>query len=1061
MAKKTTKKKKVTTKLSKPSVSLARNGYTFTLSFSNIHNLADYIYIERWIYEAQDTKKSSNKAKEYKKVKLGAKKNSSWSYTLDKDKYYPFVADGTDSSPKQSDYDQRIKKVVFKVWTEGKNENKKNIKSESVTKTYEFANSVNPGVALTYNEDGTSFTFAVDINDDYGIDDNTKKVATRAWGWLTSQVKGGKEQKVSGYTGQWYNRDSAPEVRNKITTSISPTTPIKFIAHAYSAGPGGKSETKTATHIFAIPKAPAAPTIKRTNALKKSDVDNGYGIYQVNWNIDTGSGWYPVDEVTIQYRDQDQYKGASDIYGENMGSWSEAKGNIHSSIKSIQTNELGAVSDDNVRYFRILAEHDGNVTPGYVTGVVAYGKPSGISGLSTSQQSVSGKQVLVFSWSAPSTQLYGTDPTTKLYNGGTLGKGGRARIVVFKNSTSTTPIKTIYYGSDEWSKNEWVYELPESDLDKSIDYCFQVRVGLDDLNPGGRSDNVWARDIKVPAKCKNVAGTRLANNTTVEVTWDNPEKEDTVYNGIEIAWSTMPNAWESNSTPSTTKFDNGAMTKAYITGLTAGEIYYFWVRRYEESGGNTNYGIWSDPSPGVMLSDKPDIPILTLSRSWIKEGGSLSAQWIYYASGNLPQTNAQIEMTKKGQSWGPIVNIDGEDDKCTIDLSKKVNGRYLYPAGDYYLRVSVANELGEAVSEQIEFKIATNPTCSITSSSIVDYSYDTEIDDTGTTETITAKTLRTLPLTVTVAGDGDLSLYVYCIDDFRWEHPDRANNIFQGDCIWTSSVEAGDYSIENIALADNARYRIQLECVDPDTLLTAEPQYIDFEVHWEHQAIEPSDSTVTIDDETGTAELVPVKPEGALDTDVCDIYRTTADGRYLCYQNAPWGKTIIDVLPTFGDAIETSYCFCTRTTNGDEAWCDMVYELYGSGLIVNYDNEVLSLPWNVTIDDNRTKQGEIRSHLGGTKLYYGQPYIDHSQSFSTEVVKIENEDLIEKLYELSRYTELCYVRASNCLGYPAVVDVSINREYNNKIVSVSLSVKEADANGEFLGRLPDEEETTE
>lgn len=1075
MAKKTTKKKKVTTKLSKPSVSLARDGYKFTLSFSNIDDLADYIYIERWIYEAQDTKKSSNKAKEYKKVSLGAKSNSSWSYKLGATKdhpndgykrYYPFVADGTDSNPKQSDYDQRIKKVVFKVWTEGKNEKKKNIKSESVTKTYEFDNSVNPAVALNYNEDGTSFTFAIDINDDYGIDDNTKKVATRAWGWLTSQVKGGKEQKVSGYTGKWYNRDTAKEVRNKITTSISPTTPIKFIAHAYSAGPGGKSETKTATHIFAIPKAPAAPTIKRTNALKKSDVDNGYGIYQASWNIDTGNEWYPVDTVTLQYRDQDQYKGASDIYGEEMGNWSEAKGNIHSSIKSIQTNELGAVSDDNVRYFRLLAEHDGNVTPGYVTGIVAYGKPSNVSGVSAEAKTVNNKQVLVFKWTPPSSQLYGTNADSKTYNGGKLGNTGRLRIYIFKNTTEDSSIiKKIYYkdanfGSTEWENKEWVYEIPDSDLDKEIDYCFQVRVGFDNLNPGGRSDNLWVRNVTVPSKCTNVTGTRQANNTTVEVTWNNPEKDDTVRNGVEIAWSTMPNAWESNSTPSTTKFDNGAMTKAYITGLTAGEIYYFWVRRYEESpDGSVNYGIWSDPSAGVLLSDKPDTPTLTLSRSWIKEGGNLSAQWIYYASGNLPQTNAQIEISKDGQTWDVISNIDGEEDKCALDMSIKINGSYKYPADDYYLRVRVANELGEAMSEQVKFKIATNPTCSISSSSIVNYSYDTEIDDTGMTETTTAKTLRSLPLTVTVAGDGDLSLYVYCIDDFRWEHPDRSNNIFQGDCIWTSSVEAGDYSIENIALADNARYRVQLECVDPDTLLAAEPQYIDFEVHWEHQAIEPSDSMITIDDETGTAELVPVKPEGALDTDVCDIYRTTADGRYLCYQNAPWGKTIIDVLPTFGDAIEPSYCFCTRTTNGDEAWCDMVYELYGSGLIINYDNEVLNLPWNVTIDDSRTKKGEIRSHLGGTKLYYGQPYIDRSQSFSTEVVKIENEDLIEKLYELSRYTELCYVRASNCLGYPAIVDVSINREYNNKIVSVSLSAKEADANGEFLGRIPDKETT--
>ena len=308
-----------------------------------------------------------------------------------------------------------------------------------------------------------------------------------------------------------------------------------------------------------------------------------------------------------------------------------------------------------------------------------------------------------------------------------------------------------------------------------------------------------------------------------------------------------------------------------------------------------------------------------------------------------------------------------------------------------------------------------------------------------------------------MAGDGDLNLYVYCSDEYSREHPDRTDDIFQGDCVWTSSVEAGSYDISKILLADNARYRVQVECTDPNTLLTAEPQYIDFEVHWEHQAVAPSKSTVTIN-EDGTATLIPIKPEGALDTDVCDIYRSTADGR--C-PNVSWGTKILDRLPTFGETNENSYCFCTRTTEGDEAWSDITYELDGSGIIISYNNKDLKLPWNVTNDDNRSKKGEIRSHLGGTKNYYGQPYIDRSQSLSTEVVKIDDEDLIEQLYELSRHTELCYIRTSNCIGYPAIVDVSISREYNNQIVSVSLSAKEADAENEFLGGILDEEVSTE
>lgn len=1065
--------------LKTPSVSLTRNGYTFKLDLKHNDDEADYFYIDRVVYEARDLTKGPNNDPEIKRTKIGAK-STSWSYKLGATKnhpndgytrYYPFANDSdSNGNPKQSDRNKQVEKVLFTVWTEGwhtykvttgKGKNKKTVKkkkwlkSKAVTKTYEFDNAVDPSVALSYDPNGTSFVFAIDINDDYGITSTKKKVTTRAWAWLTSQVMGGKEQTVSGYTGKWYNRDATPQIREKIADKISPSTPIKYTGHAYSAGPGGPSETKTFTHIFAVPNTPKAPRIRRSNALKSSAVDNGHGIYMVDLDIDTGpNGWHPVDNVTILYRDQDAYKGNSDIFPENPESWSVAKDNINSAIKQIQTDELGAVANDSVRYFCIKAEHDENVAYGYISGVVAYGKPSTLSGVSASVQSIESGQVINFSWTTPTSKLSG-NPNIQLYNGGHLGTGGALRIKIYKQTTKNL-IKTIYYGSTEWKNHSWTYHIPKSDIGEEIDYCFQVCVGLDNLDPGARSDDVWLYNIKVPKKCKNVKGNKQANNTTVEVTWDNPTDIDTVDNGVEIAWSNMPNAWESNTAPSTAKFENGAMTKAYITGLSAGELYYFWVRLYETTPeGETNYGVWSDPSPGVLMSSKPDVPTLTLSRSWVKEGGTLSAQWAYYASGNLPQTNAQIEITKSGQSWGPIVNIDGEDDKCTIDLSKKINGNYLYPAGDYYLRVTVINELGEATSEQVGLKIASNPTCSISSTSIVDYSYDTIVDETGTTETTTVKALRALPLTVNVAGDGDLNLYVYCSDEYSWEHPDRTDDIFQGDCVWTSSVEAGSYDISKILLADNARYRVQVECTDPNTLLTAEPQYIDFEVHWEHQAVVPSKSTVMIN-EDGTATLIPIKPEGALDTDVCDIYRSTADGRYLCCPNVSWGTKILDRLPTFGDTNENSYCFCTRTTEGDEAWSDITYELDGSGIIISYNNKDLKLPWNVTNDDNRSKKGEIRSHLGGTKTYYGQPYIDRSQSLSTEVVKIDDEDLIEQLYELSRHTELCYIRTSNCIGYPAIVDVSISREYNNQIVSVSLSAKEADAENEFLGGILDE-----
>ena len=95
------------------------------------------------------------------------------------------------------------------------------------------------------------------------------------------------------------------------------------------------------------------------------------------------------------------------------------------------------------------------------------------------------------------------------------------------------------------------------------------------------------------------------------------------------------------------------------------------------------------------------------------------------------------------------------------------------------------------------------------------------------------------------------------------------------------------------------------------------------------------------------------------------------------------------------------------------------------------------------------------NHKDGKTVDHEKPFVFMCDG------KIDDEDLIEQLYELSRHTELCYIRTSNCIGYPAIVDVSISREYNNQIVSVSLSAKEADAENEFLGGILDEEVSTQ
>ena len=62
--------------LKKPSVSLTRNGYTFTLSLNRNDNEADYFYIDRVVYEARDLTKGPNNDPEIAHVKIEAKSKS-------------------------------------------------------------------------------------------------------------------------------------------------------------------------------------------------------------------------------------------------------------------------------------------------------------------------------------------------------------------------------------------------------------------------------------------------------------------------------------------------------------------------------------------------------------------------------------------------------------------------------------------------------------------------------------------------------------------------------------------------------------------------------------------------------------------------------------------------------------------------------------------------------------------------------------------------------------------------------------------------------------------------
>ena len=231
--------------------------------------------------------------------------------------------------------------------------------------------------------------------------------------------------------------------------------------------------------------------------------------------------------------------------------------------------------------------------------------------------------------------------------------------------------------------------------------------------------------------------------------------------------------------------------------------------------------------------------------------------------------------------------------------------------------------------------------------------------------------------------------------------------------------------------------------------------YLPFEVHWSHQAIIPS-ADITVEPANLIVTITPIKPDGALDTDVCDIYRLSSDKPELIFSGASFGVTYVDPYPAFGDGC--GHRVVMRTANGDyitaenlPAWTDYSGEdgdvLHETALVIDFDGDRVVLPYNVKLDHSWEKNFERTRYLGGSITGDWNEGVTRDLSVSTDIIRIQDSDLIQTMRRLADYAGICHVRTSDGSSFAADVEVSESREYNSLSVSFSLDIKKVEAEG--------------
>lgn len=340
---------------------------------------------------------------------------------------------------------------------------------------------------------------------------------------------------------------------------------------------------------------------------------------------------------------------------------------------------------------------------------------------------------------------------------------------------------------------------------------------------------------------------------------------------------------------------------------------------------------------------------------------------------------------------------------------------------------------------------------SVTKAKIADFSYD-------------ALCLTEMPLTVTITGAGDGGTTTLALErsaPYHLERPDGTDlNGHEGETIaLVSQPGEEEFTItQNDLLGyldDGAHYRIVATV--QDSFGQSNEARLDFEVHWEHQAIMP-EATVEIDTAYNIAKITAIPPNGTLEGDTFDIYRLSVDRPELIVQNGTWGTVYVDPYPAIGEFGGHRVVF--KTVNGDfitadnrPAWLDL-QEDEGDLLdldysIIDFDGESIPIEYNVDIKTDFDKDFRETKYLGGSVVGDWNPAVSRSGSIDAVAVVQDDPETIQALRRLAVYPGIAHVRSKDGSSYAANVNVSDQISYNvaGKQLDVSLNITRVDPEG--------------
>lgn len=624
------------------------------------------------------------------------------------------------------------------------------------------------------------------------------------------------------------------------------------------------------------------------------------------------------------------------------------------------------------------------------------------------------------------------------------------------------------------------------------------------------SNYVRVEDLELPAASAaddyiDILSTKAGGDgksIVVLLGWDKDGHDDAT--GTELTWSEEMDAWKSTEDPDDYTFtwsDPGITWEGVhynksaeitIKKLNENTLYYIMARRYLE-GDTTEYSPYSKME-SCLTSEKPET-IVASCEKYVPTGASLPVYWTF--SGNGIQTKWQI-MSSDGVT---VAEGKGSIGSTQISAQRLAD---CATNGSLTFTVQAATGNDFVISEPHTIVILDKPTLTI------------NVPATLTTQpfTFTAHSSRLCNLVVIVSGDGASGQRPEGVMH-QMKEDTIYSAIMTPTWTQTEGVDGYDASITlptKLDFWDKCRYKISVVAIDRETELRTEEVPAEFQVNWAHQAVsaQPIDTYILTEDTSVVADkgyfeydavtqtyvavdpegtenpayegwyevtttnyvtLTPIDmvdddgmhhksvqinltpPPGAFETDTYDIYRLTGDGPVLIGEEFPLTHETVDEYAPFGEDMTLHYRIATKTADGDVAWCDLEYVADDSMIRFDWANNFLELPYNLSIADKYKKDAQLRYHMDGSVDGYWNSNIERKGTYSSDLIRLEQQSDIDKARQLARYPGAVFVRTPDGSAFEADVQVTdLSTEGN--LSTIAIDANEIGLTGEFMLPIP-------